>query len=229
MKRRIPTNIGRTLLFSLLPLAVLLLAVEIGVRVASIDVRTKSRQFPINKDINFPEIYRLDHDLFWQFRPNQEISSQVFSAVTYRINSSGLRGEEPKPDAACRIVALGNSCTFGWAVREQYIWTTALESMLNETQGTAKYDVINAGVPGYSSHQGRILCSRLLSEMKPQYLCIMFGWNDHWTAGDGGVDMDIQMPSSLTLTVLNALTPLKSFQFIRKLASTSEFPAPEIT
>ena len=229
MKWHILANIGRTLLFSLLPLAVLLLAIEIGVRVASIDVRSKSRQFPINQDIDFPEIYKLDYGLFWRFRPNQEIASKVFSVATYRINSRGFRGDEPRPDAACRIVALGNSCSFGWAVREQYIWTTVLESMLNETQNGTDYDVINAGVPGYSSHQGRILCSELLSDLKPQYLCIMFGWNDHWTAGDAGADRDIQMPSSFTLSVLNVLMPFKSFQLFQKLAETSDEPARDIT
>jgi len=230
MKQRILSRMWFAITFSFLPLAVLLLAIEIGVRVASVDVHTRSKTFPINKDVNFPEIYLLDHDLFWRFRPNRDISSQLFSAVTYHINSYGFRGNQPRPHAGCRVLAIGNSCTFGWAVREQYIWTTLLDSILNAEGDSAKYNhVVNAGVPGYSSHQGRILCSQLLHEFKPQYLCIMFGWNDHWTAGEGGSDRDIRMPNSFILGLVNELSLFRSVQLIRKLASPADNTSPMIT
>jgi lysophospholipase L1-like esterase len=219
----------RTIVFSLLPLVVLLLAVEITLRVASVDVNSTSRQFPINQDINFPDVYNLDRDLFWRFRPGRDVSSKRYSAVTYHINSMGFRGKEPRMDGEDLIVALGNSCTFGWAVREEYIWTTKLEHSLNESRTNESFQVINAGVPGYSSHQGRILCSDLVRNLKPQYLLIMYGWNDHWTAGTGGVDRDVEMPHRYALKAINLLAPLKSFQLLRKLADNTSEQSPEVT
>jgi lysophospholipase L1-like esterase len=220
---------ARALLFSLLPLTVLFLAVEITLRVASVDLLSTSGLFPINKDINFLDVYDLDHELFWRFRPDRDVSSARYSALTYHINKLGFRGDEPHKDGSRRIVALGNSCTFGWSVRQEYVWTTKLDQMLNAESGGKAWEVINAGVPGYSSHQGRILCSKLLENLKPQILLIMFGWNDHWTAGSAGIDREVEMPHPIALKAINMLAPFKTFHLMRKMALGTEEPSPDVT
>lgn len=70
------------------------------------------------------------------------------------INSHGLRGLETtyeKPPATYRILNLGDSVAMGWGVRVEDTYGQQLEALLNE-QGTGdlRYEVINAGVPGWN-------------------------------------------------------------------------------
>ncbi len=73
---------------------IFLLLAEILLSFAKIESTNDNPFFPINRDINFPEVYKLDSELFWKFRENSEISSAQYSKISYRINSLGLRGKE---------------------------------------------------------------------------------------------------------------------------------------
>ena len=70
------------------------------------------------------------------------------------INSHGLRGPETsykKPAATFRILNLGDSVAMGWGVHEENTYGQQLESLLNEGGNSdLKFEVINAGVPGWS-------------------------------------------------------------------------------
>src|SRR5690349_15789398 len=65
-----------------------------------------------------------------------------------RTNSLGLRGPEVAEDGTARILAVGDSCTFGWGVAEGQSYPVQLETVLDRTLGAHRYQVINAGVPG---------------------------------------------------------------------------------
>jgi hypothetical protein len=72
------------------------------------------------------------------------------------INSHGLRDEEfslAKPADRFRILALGDSFTYGHGVRSEETYVKQLEAMLNHKLGNRgiRYEVLNAGVPGYKS------------------------------------------------------------------------------
>lgn len=74
-------------------------------------------------------------------------------AVTYRINSLGLRNEEfspQKPQNTFRILMLGDSYTFGIGVELEQTFSKQLEKILNEGHPKRKIEVINAGVSSYS-------------------------------------------------------------------------------
>lgn len=80
--------------------------------------------------------------------------SANFIGVPVTINSLGLRGEEvttPKPPGLVRILAVGDSITFGYGVRMEDTYEKVLERLLNPT-GTAqsKYEVLNGGTLGGS-------------------------------------------------------------------------------
>jgi lysophospholipase L1-like esterase len=70
------------------------------------------------------------------------------------INSHGLRGPEityEKSLDTFRILNLGDSVSMGWGVREEDTYGRQLESLLNEQgNGELRYEVINAGVPGWN-------------------------------------------------------------------------------
>jgi lysophospholipase L1-like esterase len=81
-------------------------------------------------------------------------SHYKWQGISVDINSHGLRGPETtyeKPPATFRILNLGDSVAMGWGVREEDTYGQRLESLLNERGiGDLRYEVINAGVPGWN-------------------------------------------------------------------------------
>ncbi len=216
-------------------LVVFCLAVELALRAVDANLYYKNQFFPINRDIDFTEVYKKDPDLFWRFRTDLVIDSERFSHIHYRINSEGRRGPETlaeKPDL--RVLALGNSCTFGWGIPHDHAWTYLLEELLELNLPIEDAEVINAGVPGYTSYQGKVYLEQELLELNPDVILIMFGWNDHWAAGEGIGDAEQEMPSEWVLTVHNLVSPLKMYQLMRKVVLTlsedeKQVPLDEIT
>ncbi|HYM10508.1 MAG TPA: WecB/TagA/CpsF family glycosyltransferase [Bryobacterales bacterium] len=73
-----------------------------------------------------------------------------------RISGQGLREDReysPAHPGARRILALGDSFTMGYSVAADESWVRRLERLLNAGQRARRYQVINAGVPGYSTWQ----------------------------------------------------------------------------
>lgn len=205
------------LIFSLSILIVFIGCFEVLLRIVDPDLYQKNQFFPLNRDIDFPDVYKKDQHLFWRFRPNQIIDSKAFSDITYHINSDGMRGDEiNKTKEGLRIIALGNSCTFGWGVRHEKIWTTLVQYQLQSQLGTP-VEVINCGVPGYSSFQGKLYFENELLKYNPDIVLVMFGWNDQWTAGKGISDAEQEPPNILIITTQNLLSKLKVYQFFRKI------------
>ncbi len=125
----------------------------------------------------------------------------------------GFRGADfpPKTDKP-RIVALGNSCTFGWGVTEDSVYTADLQRMLPTA------DVLNCGTPGYSSFQGKILLDEIAPELQPDIALILFGWNDHWPAGQGITDKEQRFPPQWALDIQNRLSSLATYKALRQLS-----------
>ncbi|MBD3237225.1 MAG: hypothetical protein GF330_11005 [Candidatus Eisenbacteria bacterium] len=118
-------------------------------------------------------LHEADAELFW--RP---IAGRHWRG--FQINAQGFRGPPirlPKPEGVRHWVCVGNSVTFGWGVSEQ-------EAFVGRLRRAAPDDVavINAGVIGYSSWQGRLFCERRLADLEPDRLLVMFGYNDHHSA-----------------------------------------------
>jgi lysophospholipase L1-like esterase len=84
-------------------------------------------------------------------KPN---SHYEWQGIPVDINSHGLRGHETtyeKPPAKVRILNLGDSVVMGWGVRVEDTYGRRLDSLLNkEGYGDLHFEVINAGVPGWS-------------------------------------------------------------------------------
>ena len=169
--------------------------------------------FPQNRDINFTDVYTKDHNLFWRLKRSISTNSELFSALQYRTNAMGFRGTDfpPKTDRP-RILALGNSCTFGWGVTEDSVYTADLQRML------PAFDVLNCGAPGYSSYQGKILLHEVAPKLKPDIALIMFGWNDHWPAGHGITDKEQRFPPQWALDIQNHLSALATYKALRQLS-----------
>lgn len=210
--------------FSAILLVLFILISELVLRVVSPDLYQKNQFFPTNRDIDFVEVYQRDPHLFWRFRPDQNIHSAQFSFIDYRINKKGMRGPEAELEKkGMRVLALGNSCTFGWGVKQDAIWTSRLEKTIQKLPGYQNFEIINAGVPGYSSYQGKIYFETELLKYKPDVVLIMFGWNDERPAGKNISDHEHKAPPEVVFDLQNMISKLKLYQFMRKfILSTTE-------
>lgn len=84
------------------------------------------------------------------------------------------RSREKKTDR--RIICLGDSCTFFGNPS----YPSSLESQLSTVLPGQTWEVINAGVPAYSSLQGLLVLEHYLLAYNADYVTVFFGWNDHW-------------------------------------------------
>jgi lysophospholipase L1-like esterase len=103
------------------------------------------------------------------------------------VNDLGFRGPDiavPKPRGVFRIFALGESTTFGWkGVRSHTeAWPALLEARLRRAHPDRQFEVVNAGVPGYTSIEQRINFMLRISQLEPDAILIYHGNNDlNWS------------------------------------------------
>jgi lysophospholipase L1-like esterase len=83
-----------------------------------------------------------------------------------------MRSEPGDRREKVRILCLGDSCTYGLGLPIDQAWPAALDRLLESAE------VVNAGVPGYSSYQGRILFEDRCEDLDPDVLVVTFGQND---------------------------------------------------
>lgn len=119
-------------------------------------------------------LYQWDPLLFWKYRPSA--SSQI--------NSLGFRDREfsSEKKTQFRILTLGDSCAAGHQLPSEKTYSRYLERLLNDGPGSRRYEVINAGVPGYSSLQGLRFFRILARKYHPDLVLVSFGANDRGKA-----------------------------------------------
>jgi lysophospholipase L1-like esterase len=132
----------------------------------------------------FNETMTFDPLLFWKLRPGLDklrVQGRVKEKrvdFTVSTNSFGLRSPEIEAkQGRFRILAIGDSCTFGLGVDDHETWPAKLEQLLNQ-RFSGGVEVINAGVPGYSSYQGRRFLKTAGLDLQPDLVIVSFGFND---------------------------------------------------
>jgi len=99
-----------------------------------------------------------------------------WGGIPVDINSHGLRGPEisyEKPPATFRILNLGDSVTMGWGVREEDTYGRRLESILNASgRGGLRFQVINAGVPGWNLENAQAYLQEEGSKYQPDLVLL---------------------------------------------------------
>lgn len=138
-----------------------------------------------------------DPERFWKLRPNIEINDPGNSYWQGAVsNSLGFRSPEftlEKPAGTTRIVCFGDSSTFGIGARMEDTWPFQLDEQLNSSfelsatdnsrsaASSPRFQVINAGVPGYTSHQGLQHMRQELDRLQPDIVFASYANNDFWT------------------------------------------------
>jgi len=96
-------------------------------------------------------------------------------------NQLGYRGDEitsPKPNGVYRIVTLGDSSTYGTYVTYDKSYPYNLQQVLRNDYGYKNVEVINAGVPKYSTWNMLIDLAMRIPELHPDLVIVYAGWID---------------------------------------------------
>lgn len=124
------------------------------------------------------EIKQFDENLGWSLKPRSiGTSRRTGQKIEYHINSKGLRDDETsyeKPDGVFRIVALGDSFTFGSGVPIEKHFSTLLERYFKNVE------VINMGVGGYGVDQAYLFLKSEGFRYEPDIVLVYEpGYYDH--------------------------------------------------
>ncbi len=128
------------------------------------------------------EIYEPDPRVFWRLKPNQDRFTKVDHKPVH-INSRGTRGAEfavPKPGGTIRILALGDSKTFGWGLTEDESYPRRLETGLQVlVPAGTRVEVVNTGVNGWGYPQMKLFLQDPGLGWQPDF--VLLGDANLWT------------------------------------------------
>ena len=161
---------------------------------------------PINKE---------DSKLFWRLKPLAHYKE-------IDINSKGFRGKEfsaKKGNGVYRIIALGDSSTLGVGVPNSETYCAMLESFLNQSKNSLRrYEVINAGVAGYSSLQGLRYFKSEITHYQPDLITIYFGLNDYLYARNQN-DCDRPQLAPWVIRIDTLMSYSQFYRYLKGMAS----------
>jgi len=116
-------------------------------------------------------------------RPNS-LGSFTFCDATsksfsYRTNADGFRDKQrgAKEKGKCRVLVLGDSYVFGYAVREDESFPQVTERLLRSA-GRRDIEVMNAGIPGYNTVQELCVLEKFAEKYRPDLVVLAYVMND---------------------------------------------------
>lgn len=129
--------------------------------------------------------FQADREFIWSLKSNFKLEGGINYGTPNAdvfLNSQGWRSPEfliDKRDGVFRIVCLGDSVTFGYgpSVGQEDPYPRKLENHLNHEFPHLDFEVINCGVPGYSSYQGLHVLKEIIA-YQPDIVTIAYGHND---------------------------------------------------
>ncbi len=116
--------------------------------------------------------------LAYELAPNCEQQAQ---GTLIQTNSFGMRDDEPRSGGEGRLhrlIAVGDSFTFGFRVPGEATYPNVLERLLNDRGGVDRFEVLNLGVGGYSSRDEALLLRHKGMQWKPALVIVGYFLND---------------------------------------------------
>jgi lysophospholipase L1-like esterase len=155
-----------------------------------------------------------DPVLFWRPRAGvPPFSSQGFKTTIEMV--------VPKPETVYRIMAYGDSNTEG---TDSMDWSQKLHGILQSRNSPERvYEVINAGVAGYSSYQGVKRFHQEWETYQPDLVIVSFGWNDLPEALDQP-DKAYNPDSATMVKILRVLVRYRSYQALQHYVVSHGLP-----
>lgn len=124
------------------------------------------------------EAYRCDPEVGFWLQPGQHAFTHD---KRVQINSVGIRDAEfatRQSAGTQRVLAVGDSQTFGNGLELRDTWPKQLERELRQRERTAHWEVLNAGLPGSDSWQHERILKRLLDTYEADVVVLGFYVND---------------------------------------------------
>lgn len=211
--RRRRLSLAKRITFSLVPVCALLIIGEVVARLLATGPTGTDRFDQIENIIvylgNKPgeSIFEPDPDCFWRLKPNVTLPTDRGAAWGGMMsNSHGHRSREvslAEAQQRTRVLCFGDSSTFAFGVGFDDAWPNQLQVLLDE-ELPGNVEVLNAGIPGQTTYQGRQRLDRELTKWQPQLAIITFGNNDGWR-WDNRADKDYMRQSDQgdSLAILN--------------------------
>ncbi len=176
MKKRTKTHLIKRLLVLLFTVVIILLMAEIVWRLIGtwegIDYGLYLKELK-NPERLPAELFIHDNRSYW-LRPNVQVLATTSDfSVIYKINSKGLRDKEysyAKPHNKIRILAFGDSLTFGEGVKYGERFTDILENENDDLE------IINFGVPGYGIDQELLLFMKEGVKYSSDYVILLLSF-----------------------------------------------------
>ena len=137
------------------------------------------------REIAEKSLFRADPLLGYSLKPSFRIDYGEKTPV--ETDRWGWRDREyPREKGAgvFRVVCIGDSRVFGLGLPAEETYPKQLERILRERRPGRAVEVINAGVPGYTSREGAVLVREVLPAFSPDLLIASFGHNDRWKSAD---------------------------------------------
>ena len=157
----------KRIFFSLTPLLLFTTCGEVTARI--VGAPTCSAIIP---DAGDWDTMQGDAELLWALEPNRRF--QTGNDVT-EINAVGLREKllpnTPKKQNEKRILVTGDSSIYGWGVQDHQTYAVNLETELNRIF-RFPIEVINLGVPGYSTEQTLKLLDKVGWSYEPDLIIV---------------------------------------------------------
>jgi lysophospholipase L1-like esterase len=132
----------------------------------------------------------------WRKIPNSVAEGRTEEfAFSYRHNGAGFRDLErstEKPAGVYRILALGDSFTYGVGAAFEETFPRRLEHQLNTVLGGGPpVEVVNAGIPGYWPEAERLMLEHHGLAYSPDLVLVAFLPNDVVDTHRGGPQIDV--------------------------------------
>lgn len=142
-------------------------------------------------------------------------------------NSQRMKGpvaEMPKPPGLVRVMSFGDSNTDG---TNDDSWSRQLHLLLTDGAPDAgrRFEVINAGVAGYSSYQGLLRFRRTVDDFQPDLVFVSFGWNDP-APGVQGPDKSYRPPAPWLAHTERAFLEYRFYRVLKTVQVPHDEPTP---
>jgi lysophospholipase L1-like esterase len=213
---------SRRMFYWLLITICLLLTLEAGTRLAfSVysDINPKNDNGGLKENI-------LSSDLGWDRRPN--FNGFDDCGVHRAFDNRGFRladAAQLKMGASNRhrVLFLGDSNTYGYCVATEASFVEVADRLL------PNYDLINLGIPGYTSYQGYKELLKYGESIKPEIIFISFNFNDRrYVINDEDRDGDATFRKIGTISATRLIEYSHLFRVIRTLGRKSGVIRPSI-